>query len=460
LSQHSLVDAIAHGGTAIFAKVLASLPYKSRASLLVALLCALVSVGSAATTPAEPLPFRTGGVLVKFKEGASAASMQAVLSRRGLTIEREISPLGIKSLAVPPGQELVIVEGMRRDPSVEYAEPDYLASVTTIPDDPRWGNQWAPAKIGAPAAWEMTTGSSGIIIAVLDTGVELDHPDLAAKIWTNPGEIPANGLDDDQNGKIDDVHGWHFYHHCSNSNCLPSEDDDLTDDNGHGTHVAGIAAAETNNGVGIAGISWEARLLPIKVLDEYGDGWYSDVIAGIVYATDNGADIINLSLGGEESSQALQDAVNSSHANGVLLVAATGNSGGSLLYPAACDRVLAVGATDMNDLCPGFSNHGPGIDVAAPGVSIYSTWPWLDGYWYKSGTSTAAPHVAGLAALIWSVRPDASNDYVAWVITHTALDLGTPGWDEFYGWGRIDAYQALRSAMRFKLYLPFLGPLH
>ena len=425
-------------------------------SLLVALLVALVMSGqSGARNGGEATRFRPGGILVKFKKGASAAEVQAALSRQGLPVERDVS--GIQSLAVPPGQELTIVEGLRRDPSVEYAELDYLASAMIIPSDPRWHNQWAPAKIGAPAAWEMATGSPEIIISVLDSGVKLDHPDLAAQIWTNHGEIPTNGLDDDQNGKVDDVHGWHFYHQCSNSTCLPCEDDDLTDDNGHGTHVAGIATAETDNEIGIAGISWGAQLMPIKVLDEYGDGWYSDIIAGIVYATDNGGDIINLSLGGEDSSQALQDAVSYSHANGVLLVAATGNSGGAVLYPAACDHVLAVGATDVNDLRPGFSNHGPEIDVTAPGVSIYSTWPRLDGYWYKSGTSMAAPHVAGLAALIWSVRPEASNDYVAWAITHTALDLGTADWDEFYGWGRIDAYQALLGLGRFRVYLPVVG---
>lgn len=428
--------------------------------LWVALLVALVSGKPTVTTRAEAVRFRPGGILVKFEEGAPAAVVHAVLSRQELSIEREIHHLGIKSLAVPPGRELAIVEALRRDPSIKYAELDYLASVAIVPSDPHWGNQWAPAKIGAPAAWEITTGSSEIIIAVLDTGVKLDHPDLAAKIWTNPGEIPANGLDDDLNGKVDDVHGWHFYHRCSGSVCLPFEDNDLRDDSGHGTHVAGIAAAETDNELGIAGISWGAQLMPVKVLDEYGDGWYSDVVAGIVYATDNGADIINLSLGGKESSRALQDAVDYSHAEGVLLIAATGNSGGAVLYPAACDHVLAVGATDVNDLRPGFSNHGPGIDVAAPGVAIYSTWPWLDGYWRKSGTSMAAPHVAGLAALIWSVRPDLTNDEVAQAISQTAIDLGTAGWDEFHGWGRIDAHRALLSVFRFKLYVPCLSPLY
>lgn len=423
-------------------------------SLLVALLVALVSRKPAATTRAEATSFRPGGVLVRFKEGASAADVQAVLSRRGLSIEREIPHLGIKSLVVPPGQELAIAEGMRSDPSIEYAEPDYSASVAIIPSDPCWDNQWAPAKIGAPAAWEITTGNKEVIIAVLDTGVKLDHPDLAAKIWTNPGEVPANGLDDDQNGKVDDVHGWHFYHLCSGADCLPFEDSDPRDDNGHGTHVAGIAAAETDNEVGMAGMSWGAQLMPVKVLDQYGEGWYSDVIAGIVYATDNGADIINLSLGGEASSQSLQEAADYSHAEGVLLIAATGNIGGPVFYPAACDHVLSVGATDVDDRRPGFSNHGPEMDVAAPGVAIYSTWPWLGGYWYQSGTSAAAPHVAGLAALIWSVRPDLANDQVAQVISQTARDLGTPGWDEFYGWGRIDAYQALLSVASFKIYLP------
>jgi len=429
------------------------------APFLVALLITLLSEKPAVMTQAEAPRFRPGGILVKFKEGASAADVQAALARQGLSAEREISQLGIKSLAVPSGQELAVVEDMRRDPSVEYAELDYLASVAITPSDPGWDNQWAPAKIGAPAAWEITTGSEEVIIAVLDTGVKIDHPDLAAKTWSNPGEIPANGLDDDQNGKVDDVYGWHFYHHCSNSECLPAEDNDLQDDNGHGTHVAGIAAAETNNEVGIAGISWGAQLMPVKVLDEYGDGWYSDVIAGIVYATDNGADIINLSLGGEENSEALQDAVDYGHAEGVLLMAATGNTGKPVFYPAACDHVLGVGATDVNDVRPEFSNYGPGIDVAAPGVSIYSTWPWLDGYWHKSGTSMAAPHVAGLAALIWSARPELSNDRVAWVISETANDLGAPGWDEYYGWGRIDAHRALLSASQFKLYVPFLSPL-
>ena len=415
-------------------------------SILVALLVALASREPAATTPAEDMGFRPGRVLVRFEERASAADVRALLSRWDLAIEREIPPLGIKSLVVPPGQELAMAEVMRCDPSIEYAEPDYRASRAIIPSDPRWDNQWAPAKIGAPAAWEITTGSTEVIIAVLDTGIDLDHPDLAAKIWTHPGEVPANGVDDDQNGKVDDVHGWHFY--------LPFEDNDPQDDNGHGTHVAGIAAAETDNEVGIAGMSWGAQLMPVKVLDEYGEGWYSDVIAGIVYATDNGAAIINLSLGGEESSQSLQEAVDYSHARGVLLIAATGNSGGPVFYPAACDHVLSVGATDVDDHRPGFSNHGPEIDVVAPGVEIYSTWPWRGGYFYQSGTSVAAPHVAGLAALIWSVRPDLANDQVAQVISQTAHDLGEPGWDEFYGWGRIDAYQALLNVTHFKLYFP------
>ena len=183
---------------------------------LVALLVAPVSGAPTSRTQAEATRFRPGGILVRFREGASAADMQAVLSPRGLSIEHEIPYLGIKSLVVPPGQELAMAEVMKRDPSIKYAEPDYRASGAIIPSDPHWDNQWAPTKIGAPAAWEITTGSTEVIIAVLDTGVDLDHPDLAAKIWTNLGEVPANGLDDDQNGKVDDVHGWHFYHHCSN----------------------------------------------------------------------------------------------------------------------------------------------------------------------------------------------------------------------------------------------------
>jgi subtilisin family serine protease len=224
------------------------------------------------------------------------------------------------------------------------------------------------------------------------------------------------------------------------------EDNNVEDDNGHGSHVSGTAAAETNNSIGVAGLSWGARIMPVKVLDENGEGFYSDVIEGIVYAAYNGAKIINLSLGGEERSDAMQDAVNYAHSQGALLIAATGNDGGEVLYPAACENVLAVAATDENDNRPIFSNYGPEVDVAAPGVEIYSTWPWRNGYWTLSGTSMAAPHVSGLAALVWSVCPGYTPGQVEQIIKQSADDVNSntyPGEDDYLGWGRINAYRAV-----------------
>ena len=182
------------------------------------------------------------------------------------------------------------------------------------------------------------------------------------------------------------------------------------------------------------------------MLDQYGNGWYSDIAAGIVYAVDNGAKIINLSLGGARASATLCEAVKyARETKGSLVVAATGNSGGAVYYPAACADALAVAATDRADNWATFSNHGPEVDLAAPGVEIYSTWPWLDGYFTKSGTSMAAPHVSGVAALVWSHWPAWSSDAVSEQITGTAVDVADPGWDPLTGWGRLDAAAALEA---------------
>ena len=368
-----------------------------------------------------------------------------------------IPGVDIAVLRVPVGQECAALETLRRDPRVAFAELDYAVRAADVftPNDPGWTNQWGPARIGAPTAWGVTTGTPEVIIAVLDSGTQLGHEDLAGNLWSNPGELPDNGIDDDDNGKVDDLWGWHFYHEWAwdgeRYDYLPREDNHVTDDLGHGTHVAGIAGAAIDNGVGIAGMAGGSRLMTVKVLDQYGNGWYSDLAQGIVYAVDNGAQIINLSLGGEPASQTLQEAVNYAQAHRVLVVAAAGNDGGAVLYPAACQHVLAVAATNEDDERASFSNHGPETDVAAPGTDIYSTW-YRGNYFTDSGTSMAAPHVSGLAALIWSARPDMSVAQVTEIITSTTADVnggtGTlPGWDEYLGWGRIEAGQALSATM-------------
>jgi len=387
--------------------------------------------------------FKPGEVLVKFATGVGASWTAANLAAKGLAIAGEIPSLDIKRLAVPPGQELMWIEELRDDPGLVFAEPNYLAhAAETIPDDPHYTEQWSLPRIRAPEAWDLTTGDD-LTIAVIDTGVDLDHPDLVGKLWTNAGEIPDNGLDDDGNGYVDDSHGWDFV----------NDDAEPQDDHWHGTHVAGIAAADTDNGQGVAGVSWGARIMPLKVLDASGEGNYANVASAMVYAADNGARILNLSLGGEDYSAALAEAVGYARERGCFLAAAAGNDSGAVLYPAANGGVLAIAATTRWDRRWYGSNYGSEVDAAAPGADIYST-ILNNTYSSASGTSTAAPHVSGLAALVWSVQPDITNDEVARVITETARDLGTPGWDEFYGWGRIDAYQAVSSVAVFRVYLP------
>ncbi|RMF33417.1 MAG: peptidase S8 [Chloroflexi bacterium] len=292
--------------------------------------------------------------------------------------------------------------------------------------------QWNLRQIEAPLGWALSTGSNGVVIAVLDTGVDLTHPDLQGKL----------------------VAGYDFINNDSN----PS------DDQGHGTHVAGIAAALSNNSRGIAGVSWGARIMPVKVLGADGTGPTSGIANGIIWATDHGADVINLSLGGSSSSATLQDAVNYAYNQGVLVVAAAGNwyqQGNPVIYPAAYPHVVAVAATGDQNEHAYYSETGYYVDVAAPGgnptgsndnnanhwiLSTYWRGAGYGDYLWVVGTSQATPHVAGLAALVWSVKPSLTNDQVEQLIENTAVDLGTPGRDDVFGYGRIDVYAALSRA--------------
>jgi len=412
--------------------------------------------------------YAPGQVLVKFRTGFTNS-----VAGGDLRAETTVPGLNVMTVRVPFGKECAVVRDLRRDPKVAFAELDYAVQAQRVdglffPDDPEWHAQWGPAQIGARLAWETTTGTSDIVVAVLDTGARLEHEDLTETLWTNPGEIPDNGIDDDLNEKVDDYRGWHFFHEWAwdgtEYTYLPKEDEHVDDHNGHGTHVSGIVGAGINNGVGIAGMAGGSRLMVVKVLDDYGNGWYSDLAKGVVYAVDNGADIINLSVGGRRDTKdgILRMAVDYATAHGVLIVAAVGNVADDgydkVLYPAAYEDVLAVAATDQGDAHAGFSNHGPEVDVAAPGKDIYSTWYTYD-YRFESGTSMAAPHVSGLAALIWSARPNLTVAQVTETITSTAVDVNTdtyPDWDEYVGWGRIDAGRALVDVIPFAhhFYLP------
>jgi thermitase len=385
-----------------------------------------------------PLAYMPDRIVVKFKEDLKSTQVAQLHAGQGTTVVAEIPQIGVQILSVPAGEVETQVAVYGADSMVEYAEPDYIAQPVYDPNDPYYGDgtQWGPQKMFAPEAWDLCMGDSNVVVAVLDWGVDLQHPDLASEMWTNTGETPANGTDDDGNGYIDDVYGWDF----------ANDDNDPQDDYGHGTHVAGITAAATDNGVGIAGVAFNSSIMAVKVGDgSTGTAAYSDIAYGIMYAADNGAQVINLSLGGYAYSGFLEAVVNYAWDAGCVVVGAVGNNNVSdPFYPAAYDNVIGVSATDQSDFKASWSNYGAHVAVAAPGVSIYSTyWNGDSTYAPMSGTSMAAPHVAGLAALLFAQDGKRSNATVRSLIEDSADDLGDAGWDQYFGYGRINAYRAL-----------------
>lgn len=332
-----------------------------------------------------------GEVLVKYRQGISASKVWEFHQGLGIETKRKFKLTGIRQVKLPPSMAIgEALEIYRNNPDVEYAEPNYILHATaTIPSDTYFTNLWglqntgqtvngttgtAGADVHATEAWDLTTGSSSVVIAVLDSGVDYNHPDLKDNIWTNPGEVAGNGIDDDGNGYVDDVRGWNF----------ADNDNDPMDSFGHGTHVAGILAAKGDNGIGVAGVCWTAKIMPVRFLDSSGTGTVANEVAGIEYAVKNGAKIINASFAAESStpSQAEKDAITSANSAGVLFIAAAGNSGTdndtTPSYPAShgLPNIIAVAATDQNDNLATFSNYGAtSVDVAAPGENIFSTIP-------------------------------------------------------------------------------------
>lgn len=364
-----------------------------------------------------------------------------------------------------------IVESLSKLKDVEYAEPDYIgkgagvAGVdSVVPNDTYFNRQWAfkntgsnlsqgsgkaGADIKAVLAWSICKGDSNVIVAGLDSGLKTDHPDIADRVWVNKKEIAGNGIDDDQNGYIDDVHGWNFAYNNNN----------VSDDYGHGTNTASIIAAKSNDGLGYAGLDWACRIMPLKELDSTDEGYYSWWASALYYAANNGARVINMSEGGGSNSQTLETAIDYAYGQGCFIAAAMMNTDDSTqYYPAAYhDHVVAVGATDSYDnRCSPFfwgggSNYGSWIDVVAPGNIIYglNNASNTDYSWYWGGTSQATPMVCGLASLL--LAQDSSRTPVALrnIIRATSDDTvglsseDTPGFDVYYGYGRINCYRAL-----------------
>jgi len=354
-------------------------------------------------------PMRAGSILVKFRALTSQAQRDAV--------HRSVDALSVQSLAVgeivrvqvQPGTTAAALAAYSARPDVAWAQPDYIHRVELTPNDLRFAEQYGLTKIGAPTAWDRTRSSANIRIAILDCGIS-DHPDVRPKVVAEKNFTSAPTAGDVCN---------------------------------HGTHVGGIAAALTNNGVGTAGVGFDASLMNAKVLGDNGSGSSADIINGIAWATDNGARVINMSLGGEAGpcGQADQEGVNYAFTRNVVVVAAAGNAGaGAAEPPANCNNVLSVAATDANDQKASFSNFGTNVKIAAPGDAILSTNNKND-YETQSGTSQATPHVAGLAALVWATEYGTNNQAVVDRITATADKIAGTG--TFWTFGRINAAAAV-----------------
>ncbi|WP_270180276.1 S8 family peptidase [Alkalihalobacillus sp. CinArs1] len=353
--------------------------------------------------------------IVRFIPGVSRRrALEIIQQVGGLTLLDEIPVLNVYTVGVDPLLLNIKMTILSNFSGVEYTEYDGILATQLTPNDPLLPNQWGLLKINSTRGWNVTRGSTFVKIAILDTGVQTNHPDLVDKIVLNKNFSNSSTYEDLQ---------------------------------GHGTHVAGIAAATTKNEIGVAGLAINPRIINVKVLDDTGSGAYSDVAQGVVYATDNGAKVINMSLGGTFFSTTLQDAIQYAKDNGVLVVAAAGNNNSDdLFYPAAYPHCLSVAALNRNDTKASFSNYGSSwVDVAAPGVDILSTLPTYENrtgqtnYGTLSGTSMASPFVAGLAALMLSLDPSVNN--VQNAIETTTVPLNGTG--SLYERGRINTYTAL-----------------
>ena len=360
---------------------------------------------------------------------------------KGAFVEEQTGVYEIVKLNLAGQDVLDAIEILKENPQVVYAEPDYFYTSSAVPNDPLWDGQWDMRKIQAPEAWELHKGSGDVLVGVVDSGIDCDHIDLANNIWTNPGEIPGNGIDDDGNGYIDDVHGWNFY--FSNN--------DPDDDHSHGTHIAGTIGAATNNGIGIAGTNWNVKLVPLKVAYENRYP-YSHVISAIEYATEKNIPILNNSYGGIVYNTSLYLAIAQYPG---LFVAAAGNEALNdditRHYPASYDlpNIISVASTDRNDNLSSFSNYGETtVDIGAPGSSIFSTLP-EDSYGYKNGTSMATPHVVGAAALLKSYCPELETRDLKKIILESGDDVSALAGKTVTG-KRLNLYKMLQMAENYE----------
>jgi hypothetical protein len=390
-----------------------------RARFLVAALvlssCVFPLAAWAAGGPSGPSgPHVAGELLVAAAGGVSDTELEQQYRAHGGQLIRMLPRINVHHIRVAPQALDAVEAALEKNPHVRFVERNFLAHGGATPNDPGYGSQWYLPKISSPAGWDITKGSWNVPIAVIDSGVDPVHPDLSAKL------IP----------------GYNFL----------GGNTDTHDVLGHGTAVAGVAAAITNDSMGVAGVAWENAIMPLVVLDASNYASYANIASAITYAADHGAKVINISIGGSSYSSTLQSAVDYAWNHGLVIAACAMNySTSTPYYPAALAHVLAVSATDQNDQPASFTDYGNWISLAAPGTSIYTTTNG-GGYGYWQGTSFSSPQVAALAALLFSLNPSLTNTQVVNLMKSSTDDLGTGGFDPYFGWGRINVAKTLQAA--------------
>ena len=432
---------------------------------------------------AEDGGYRPGELLVKFRSGVDASSAQRTNSAVGARKMRRLSSLDIEQVKLPAGLSVqAAITQYMQDPNVEYAEPNYLRFVESyetdpfFPDDPYFVQEWgmwntgiyaggvSGADVKAPLAWTIARGTRDVVIAVLDSGIDYNHPDLRGNIWLNPGEVCPDGIDNDSNGFVDDCQGWNFV----------SDTNDPLDDIGHGTIVAGIIGAVGNDHSGVTGMMWRVQLMPLKTLDSSGAGTVAEEVAAIDYvmlmkSMGTNVRLMNASFGSATFSNAEYTAIRDAGEAGILLIASAGNGNSEGVginddhtphYPSSfgLDNIISVAATDQRDNLASFSNFGlSSVDVGAPGVYILSTVPiGLDyalctaaatpGYNFCNGTSFSAPFVTGLAGLLDTAYPNFSSGQIRSTILRY-VDVVPSLENRVFTSGRINAFKAVSSLM-------------
>lgn len=383
----------------------------------VSLAAALACGGTAAQSNRNIMnseSFAAGRILVMPRAGMPEAALSKILGENGGGKARRVGRSELRIVDLPSGLERQSVEKLARHPHIEFAELDYRVQPTFVPNDPYMGSSWHLGKIAATAAWDSSQGA-GVTIAVLDSGVYAAHQDLADRI----------------------VPGWNFYDNNSNT----------SDVYGHGTQVAGAAAASINNGVGVASVSGQSKIMPIRVTDTSGAGWTSMIASGLTYAADRGVRVANISFANMPMRAAVVSAAQYMKDKGGLVFVAAGNSGIDEGFTPTTS-LIPISATTSSDTKASFSSYGNFVALSAPGVGIYTTTS-SGGYSSPSGTSIATPVAAGVAALVFAARPALSSTQVESILFSTAIDLGTVGRDSNFGYGRVDAAKAVAAALAF-----------